>query len=133
MYNGLEDLVGKTILEVRMGMESTYIQFETDEGVFSYFTQAECCSESWINHISGLQAILGQKVLKTEQMDMPDICPGQEDFSGKDYIDSVYSFKIFTSQGVCEIEMRNASNGYYGGNLEKVEFIDKVKPIVEDF
>jgi hypothetical protein len=134
MYEKLEDLVDKTIKEVRMELTNTCIQFETDQGVFSYITEGDCCSESWINHISGLQALIGQKVLKTEQIDMPEIHEGQEGFSGKQEVEKVYSFKMFTSQGVCELEMRNASNGYYGGSLDKVDRLAcEVKPIYEDF
>ena len=73
MNDELKYLVGKTIKEVRMEPTNTCIQFDTDEGVFSYITDEECCSESWINHISGLQAIIGQKVLKTEEIEMPEI------------------------------------------------------------
>lgn len=130
----LEDLIGKTIVEVRMEPTNTAIQFQTDQGIFSYFTEADCCSESWINHISGLQAIIGQKVLKTEQIEMPDIVEGQEGFSGKQEVERIYSYKMFTSQGVCELEMRNASNGYYGGSLQKVDSLaSEVKPVHEDF
>ena len=132
--NNLEDLVGKTVIEVRMDATNTNIQFQTDAGVLSYTTYGECCSESWINHISGLQAIIDQKVLKIPEIEMGEITKGQEGFSGKQKVDSIYSFKIFTSQGVCELEMRNASNGYYGGSLFKSEYTgNDCKIVTEDF
>ena len=134
MCNALECLVGKTIKEVRIQPSNTYIEFDTNEGVFSYITDADCCSESWINHISGLQAIIGEKIVKTEEIEMPKIQEGQEGFSGKQDVDKIYSFKMFTSQGVCELEMRNASNGFYGGSLNKVDKLDcHLKPVYEDF
>jgi len=135
MCEELEDLVGKKIIEVRMDSTNTLIRFVTDHGDFSYVTEAECCSECWINHISGLQAIIGQKILKTESIEMPYLQEGEEGFSGKQEVERVYSFKMFTSQGVCELEMRNASNGYYGGTLEKTDDIIShgEKPIYEDF
>lgn len=132
--NQLKDLIGKKVKEIRMDSTNTYIQFETDQGVFSYITEADCCSESWINHISGIQALIGEIVLKTDQIGMAEILEGQEGFSGKQEVEKVYSYKIFTYQGVCELEMRNASNGYYGGSLEKVDQIaGEVKPIYQDF
>jgi len=134
MYNELKDLIGKTIKEVRIEPTNTYIQFETEDWIFSYITEGDCCSESWINHISGLQAIIGHKVLKTEEVDMPTIHLGQKGFSERQEVDQVYCFKIFTNQGVCELEMRNSSNGYYGGYLKKVDFLDcEAKIVCEDF
>lgn len=128
-------LLGKLIKKIRLDMINYFIQFETDQGFFGYFAYGDCCSESWINHISGLQALIGEKVLKVEKVDMGEIEKGQVGFSGKQYLEKIYSYKIFTSQGICEIEMRNASNGYYGGSLyQTLEVPDcKLRIVHEDF
>lgn len=134
MYQDLDDLIGKVIHEVRIDPENTEIQFITDEEVLSYYTYGECCSESWIQHISGLQALIGERVLKVDEIEMPEINDGEEGFSGRQYVDKIYSYKMFTGNGVCELEMRNASNGYYGGSLQKVDKIPhELKPLHKDF
>lgn len=134
MYNDLDDLIGKIILEVRIDPENTYIQFLTDEEVLSYYTYGDCCSESWINHISGIQALLGEKILKIDEIEMPELNDGEEGFSGKQDVDKIYSYKMFTGNGVCELEMRNSSNGYYGGSLQRINKIPyELKPLLKDF
>jgi hypothetical protein len=113
----LKDLIDKTIKCVRLDDDNQFIQFDTDDGNFSYITNETCCSESWINHISGIGAIIGEKVFKVDEVEMEEIYEGEKNHSGKQSHDIIYSFKIFTNKGVCEIEMRNPSNGYYGGEL----------------
>lgn len=132
--NTLDCLVGKTITQVRLSQDQTYILFETSDGMFAFYTEAACCSESWINHISGLEALIGQKVTKVEEMENKTLVSGDTGFSGRQCEDEVYSFKIFTCNGVCELEMRNASNGYYGGRLEPIDPSTTFAPVIaEDF
>lgn len=131
----LEKLVGKRVQEVHLSVNNTYIKFLTNEGNFCFFTESDCCSESWINHISGIETLLGEIVTKVDKIEMPEIQKDEPDFSGRQKVDRIYSFKIFTLQGICELEMRNSSNGYYGGSLESTEipYEEIMRNITENF
>lgn len=131
----LQDLVGKQVNEVHLNANNEYINFLTPDGNFCFYTEGDCCSESWINHISGIESLLGNFVVKVDQIDMTDISDGEPGFSGKQEVDRIYSFKIFTSQGVCELEMRNSSNGYYGGSLQSttLPYGEIMRVITENF
>lgn len=130
----IENLAGRTVIAVRLEGDNTLLQFDTDQGPMAFETKGECCSESWINHISGIEALIGQKVDRVDEISMGDLHAGDEGFSGKNEEDKVYMFKIYTSQGSCDIEMRNASNGYYGGTLRPLDSASTSAPIItKDF
>jgi hypothetical protein len=145
MFECLDALIGKTVNTLLKDCEGELLQFETDQGTIRYMTDADCCSESWINHISGIQALLGHKVLKTDAVEMGKIEEGNPLWSKRQDVDKIYSYKIFTSQGVCELELRNSSNGFYGGSLVLVTErslegyrqspfeLHELKPVLEDF
>jgi hypothetical protein len=117
--NPLEILEKEYINSIYLSSLKDFVVFETNRFFIAFSTMADCCSESWINHISGLECLSNTIVIKTEAVtQMKKLEKGDEGFSGKQEVDEIYSFKIFTPDGVCELEMRNASNGYYGGWLE---------------
>lgn len=110
----LEDLKDETIKCIRMD-NGTAIQFETIDGkLFSFNAVGDCCSSSWIEHLTNVYAILGEKVIKAEGMQYTDDGDSEDDYTSI----KIYSAQIHTAKGTFEIEMRNSSNGYYGGWLE---------------
>lgn len=126
--SSLNQLVGKTIEEVRLDAEKTTIEFVTDFGSEFYYTEGDCCSSSWIEHISGLSELLGKKVLNTVDLEM-------ESFEEPCYDGiSCYGYQLNTETGRCIIEMRNHSNGYYGGWMEHLKGHSQLPNICkEDF
>lgn len=103
-------LVGRKIIGL-YGDKDT-LQFETDEGVITYGCEGDCCSSSWFEHVSGVEVLVGHTVTKAETIGMPDI--PQEDVWE---CVQAYGFQLLTDKGHFLIEMRNLSNGYYGGNI----------------
>ncbi len=131
----LKELLNKTIHKVLMDLTGDHIEFVTDEGSINYYAQSGCCSESWINHISGIKSLIGQKVIKVDDIEMDDtLMSGDAGFSNKQSCETVYRYLIYTAEGMCEIDFRNASNGYYGGSLKLCsETKYYKKEILEDF
>ncbi len=117
----LAALVGRKILGVYLTQDADHLQFETDAGPIAFRAEADCCSESWVNHIAGLAAILGQTITRAESVKTSEVQSGEPTFSGRQDVDSVYSYKLYTGLGICDIELRNASNGWYGGNFSPDE------------
>lgn len=107
---GWEPLLGKTIRAVRTNKSKNVIQMATRTGTIVYLTaEGECCSRSWFEHLNGLEALLGHPITRVVEREMP------EDTKGDD-VTRYYGWTIETPRGRCDVEMRNESNGYYGGD-----------------
>jgi hypothetical protein len=130
MY-GFTDLVGKTIEQVSINDDKTQLTFSFANGErIHYYADGDCCSESWIEHIANHEALIGATVIKTEDVELGEISP-----PSRQECERQYGYKIFTTKGLCDIDMRNASNGYYGGSICRADWFKPTdtKPITEDF
>lgn len=113
---GLEQLIGRLILSVHLSDDATLIQFETDAGLRSFYAWTGCiCDESWFNHFSSVDLLLGQRVRDVI------VRAEKEDLGTRQEVDKIYGFTIVTPLGYADLEMRNSSNGYYGGMLTLVD------------
>ena len=104
-------VIGKTIKSYSISPNGIELYVVTDDGLLTFYTDADCCSESWIEHISAPK--LPAKILSIEDKELPDPPP-----SGRQEVDKAYSTIFKTDMGDFEVEFRNSSNGYYGGSLE---------------
>lgn len=105
-------LVGKTIEKLMIADDKKAMLFITDNGDVKVKADGDCCSSTWIEHVELPARGFPAKVLKVEDIDMPDL--GSPD--NYDVI-QYYGCKITTDKGDMIIDYRNESNGYYGGNL----------------
>jgi hypothetical protein len=86
-------------------------------------TEGDCCSHSWVEHIGNAEAC---HMARFEDWVNTDIEPTVDELSEGERGEystgelKFYFFKILTDKGECVIEMRNSSNGYYGGMLNYV-------------
>lgn len=107
-------LIGKTIKEIKIADDKKAVLFITDCGEIIAKTDADCCSETWVENIElpfkGFPAL----VIAAEDIDMPEK-EHPEDID-RDVM-AYYGFKISTDKGDIVIDYRNESNGYYGGSL----------------
>lgn len=129
-------LIGRKVLKVQLDAEKVYLNFVTDTGDVLYGCYADCCSESWINHINGITELLGGTVQDVDEVDFFSILKIEPEATRQDF-DQVLFHRIKTEKGWCTLEFRNSSNGYYGGWLEKVSALPKdeieMQDITEDF
>lgn len=145
----LSDLVGKRILEIRINENRDFISFKTDQGFVSYEAEADCCSKSWIEHICNIGQILGKKITFVEDVELADI-EGLITSRGVGEHVEIYAYRISCAADIddafkgymgesCSIDLRNDSNGYYGGYFELYEgtftetHFNELKPVKEDF
>ncbi len=109
----MKELAGKTVYAVRLNDDKDFIVFECENGdTVAYSAEGDCCSHSWIEHLNGLSELLGKRVNRIVEREMPEMKRGEYE-----YIQS-YGWTLETETGRCDIEMRNESNGYYGGWLQ---------------
>jgi hypothetical protein len=108
-------LVGKTILEIYRSDDSERLKFVTDAGDVFFETDADCCSETWVEEILNADLLIGKRVVKCE--DIEGALPTYPD-SGRQEEDETYGWRIDSDGGTAQVIYRNASNGFYGGSLE---------------
>jgi hypothetical protein len=90
------------------------LQFTTEFETLSYSCEGDCCSSSWFEHISGVEFLVGHTIVKTEDISLDSVTPEEE----KQHESlAQYGYRFTTDKGYFEIDMRNSSNGYYGGYI----------------
>lgn len=106
-------LIGKTVAGLQLTTDKKAIRFVLADGSDVVArADGDCCSSTWIEHISlparGFPAV----VLEAGDIDMPDLgSPGEYESI------AYYGFELKTDKGHMVIDYRNESNGYYGGDL----------------
>lgn len=113
-----EGLVGRILY--RITDENDDLQLHLDNGEIVYFdATGDCCSESWVEHIDSPQK--PEKIVQIQEIQISGYEPTEYKKKSKESIDVLdcYFYQIVTEGGSYLIELRNDSNGYYGGWLER--------------
>ena len=104
---------GERISKVEVSEDKEDIVFTLMSGkTLTYYVDGDCCSHSWIEHLTVPSNIEGASVLWAKSHDMPE--PSAEDQSHHDLLQA-YGIAFTTERGEIIVEFRNSSNGYYGG------------------
>lgn len=121
MDRDLELLVGKIITKIEVEENGESITFYMEDGEFKFNAIGDCCSSSWIESVEGQEDIIGHRVLEIVEHTIQAYDYEKDGAINKtphyDHL-QVYTYDIVTSNGICTIDFRNDSNGYYGGWLE---------------
>ena len=118
-------LKGRTILGVELLKgEDEYLRFDTPEGPVYFAVHGDCCSRSWVEHLTVPDDITGATVVGADVKDLHE--KTIDDHPDLDCL-QFYEESVRTNKGDIIIEFRNSSNGYYGGELVLVEPIDQKK------
>lgn len=123
-------LLGKKITGMQVSDDDAYLRFDTDAGRVLFFADADCCSETWFADITGVDALLGGRVLEVDEVDIGVV----HDDRGRQDEDVAYGVKLRTDKGYADIVFRNSSNGYYGGGLRLItDYLDWPVPTDDTF
>lgn len=120
-YSSDEDkensILGKTVkrLYVSDGSEALKFVFTDGEEII-WETWGDCCSSSWWNDITEVNALFGTPILEFEEVQMDDVS-SESDWE----LIQAYGVKLTTQQGKPFFVFRNSSNGYYGGDFTVVD------------
>jgi hypothetical protein len=105
-------LAGQRLVSVRVSEDKEELIFALEDGrKLKYFTVGDCCSSTWIEHLTLPADIAGAEITGWKEQDMGEF---EEDYSTI----RVYQTSFATPKGEIIVEYRNSSNGYYGGWLE---------------
>jgi len=112
----MKDLEGKTIGGLKINDEKDALFFDIKGGISIVVSAVgDCCSKSWFEHIEGVEALIGKKIVKVVERDMP----GPKEYDEGNGLIQFYGWTLELDSGErVDFEMRNDSNGYYGGWVE---------------
>ena len=82
-----------------------------DGRTLTYTAEGDCCSQSWIEHITVPPDIDGAVVATYSETDIGERSDGRAGLL------RLYQTAFQTDRGEVIVEYRNSSNGYYGGWL----------------
>lgn len=119
--NPLDSLIGRRIESLFLHPEGRFLLINTDGGLFKYNAIGDCCAECYFSEISGVEALIGYKILSVELIPKITTCgePSEDFFGDRNIVCDLMGIKIVTCGGYAELYFRNYSNGYYSGWLEK--------------
>jgi hypothetical protein len=111
-------LIGKTVTALELSQDRETLTLTCADGsTATGITYGDCCSQTWIENIENEEALIGHAITAVEDIEMPSLgdvgTPHHPDVECVQY----YGLRITTTGGICTIDYRNDSNGYYGGDL----------------
>ena len=114
----MNEILNQTIVNVKLTNDKEFLTFYTHTHWFEYYADGDCCSTSWIEHMDDF--IYPFTVSEVEEKNITVIQECGFDLKTDTYNDEIkqYFYELKTDKGSFTIEMRNESNGYYGGGLE---------------
>lgn len=116
------EAIGKTIESVWLSADKKRIMFAfADMTNMFLHADGDCCSYSWFESVELLD-FKGQ-ILSVEYGGRE--ATEDESLNCGDTLLQIYFLTLKTNKGRCLIEMRNTSNGYYGGSFEVAEYSDE--------
>lgn len=105
-------LIGKTIVEMKIADDNQALLFVTSEGEnLVARVDAECCSQTWIESVELPALGLPFTISEVDSLEL------NSDMDTRDGELQFYGAKIVTDKGDMVIDYRNESNGYYGGSI----------------
>jgi hypothetical protein len=112
------NLIGQKIATVEAQVDGEQLLFVLSDGrKEKCYVEGDCCSYSWIEHLTVPDGVNGAVVLSVQEVGGEEIThPHHECLR-------VYHTSIKTTAGDIVIEYRNSSNGYYGGAISSPEFV----------
>ena len=110
MSSEMTELVGRSIRRVEL-KDGELLFFTIDNTIIRYDCEGDCCSSSWFEEIDNPDALIDARVVSVESVDLDKVIP---DISAYECL-RLYGTKITTTKGNATVDMRNSSNGYYGG------------------
>jgi len=104
----------KVIKDIKIADDKKALLFICEDGEHVVKVDGDCCSDSWVESVELPALGFPCKVIDCLDLDLDLI---QEEYDENLECVAFYGYKIITNKGEIVIDYRNASNGYYGGNL----------------
>lgn len=131
MSADFKELIDKKIINVYLnGVRDVLIFEDSNNILYSYECNGECCAISYIATFSNIQALLGEIIIKV------DIKESKSEDTDDGVLDTCF-YTISTNKGFIDFDLRTEHNGYYYGWIEYnphlIIDLREFKKITEDF
>ena len=114
----VEEVVGKTIVDVDFNEDGLFLLFEYGIKVHIYDNGQSCCEHRYIVCDDDVSSLIGQKFKGIEEKECSDI--SQED----DYdVHDIMFVEVQTFSNSIALVTHNEHNGYYGGFILDVKYV----------
>lgn len=115
----VNDIIGRQIDMVLLDQSKEFLRFMFDDGTSIVWSAVgDCCSHSWFESVEAFD--FSGKVLRIDNPQIDEDESKRADDSDGELIRS-YFMTVYSERGRLCLEMRNSSNGYYGGSIETGE------------
>lgn len=111
---GTEILVGKFIKDAFINDDKDLVVLDTDQGKLYLTWEGDCCAICYLENMSGVENLIGAKILSVEHMQWKDIT---QDLNNYIVLESMGT-RIKTDKGCVEFETRLDHNGFYAGYIK---------------
>jgi len=109
MSDIFSDLIGKKVAKFLMSENGVLFGFDCDGGEkFNYVSTGDCCAQSWVQHVSGLNWLIGNRINEVIEREYQENT--EPDYG--DHVD-VFGYTFVTDKGRFDLEFRGEHNGYY--------------------
>ena len=114
-----------------------FLQTENPTEIFQFNCEGDCCSSTWIEHLTIEGEVFGQPIVAVDHVKESEVFQAIGDsLDSTQLLDYADAFR--TPMGKLTVEYRNESNGYYSGSLDYAGKIssavgEKIIQITEDF
>jgi len=113
-----EEMLNRTLKSVVLSPDKETVEFTMlANDVFKFRVEGDCCSHSWIEHLTVPDDIDGAVLLSVEEGNNISWDAHKCDGSCPHDHLQVYNTHFKTTRGDVVLEYRNDSNGYYGGYI----------------
>lgn len=110
-----DKVIDRLLLGVEVATDNTSITLILDNGTRALYTvHGDCCSISWIEHITKPE--FGGVITRVDEPNLDAHDNPYRDAPAWASI-AIYHTAWYTTKGTLIVEYRNESNGYYGGWL----------------
>lgn len=152
----LPKYIGRTISSYFVDSSKTEFTIRFEDGSWlTYEVEGDCCSHSWIEHVEApndlvgaifqgevfVQDKYGDASFRGDEYATQDNVP-YDDYNKEFYGHGMdggtheclrfYKVSWLTNKGHIDLEFRNSSNGYYGGNIQLRWYYDVYEPSYQE-
>ena len=107
----IKDIIGRKVLTAQINKQHDVVILDTDLGKLFLTWTGDCCARCYIAHFSGIDNLVGQKILKVKDTEWKTI-------QDKDYeVVETMGTSIKSDKGYITFETRLEHNGYYSGSI----------------
>jgi hypothetical protein len=136
--NNFGDTTG-IIKEVFISKDKTKLLFMGEETGLVLCADGDCCSESWFEHVTDIEFFLESKSYIDHIDDIDNVILP---FGTRQEADTLYGYNLCVPYArhnketyfkEIKLEMRNSSNGYYGGSIDISFLRGDYKEYIKDY